>query len=113
MFSTLDEEWIKPWVDAPYSELITRPQCLSLTDVGACLRQPEVPSIAKTYPKISRVRHWRKNLFETTGKSAVIDELWLEKFPDYYGGKRRFSVFQIFGSGGEVHCISDSESSDH
>lgn len=105
------DNWITPWVDAPYSELLGRPQYSSTTDVGVCLRQPEVASVAKTYSKISRISYYKQELIGVAGRIAVIEDLWLEKFPGLYGGKRRFSAFQIIDGGGEVHCITDKESS--
>jgi hypothetical protein len=107
--SMQEEKWTEPWADAPYPDLLSRPQYSSSTEVGACLRRPEVADVAKTYSKISRIRYLRHNLFETAGKNAVVEELWLEKFPEVYGGKRRRSSFQIFGDGGEVHCVADKE----
>jgi hypothetical protein len=109
--SLLEKKWIEAWVDAPYADLLSRSQYSPSTDVGACLRHPEVASVANTYPKISRIRYLKHKLFEASAKTVVVEELWMEMFPESDGGKRRLSGFQVFDGGREVHCITDRERS--
>jgi len=105
-----EEKWIEPWIDAPYPDLLSRAQYSSSTQVGVCLRHPEVAGIAKTYSKISRIHYFRHKLFDGAKDTSLVEELWIEKFPELYGGKRRISCFQILNGGGEVHCVVDKES---
>jgi len=107
------DQWITPWADAPYADILGRPQYSSLTEVGACLRIAEVASVAMTYSKISRISYFRQTLSGVSGRIAVIEDLWLEKFPESYGGKRRITGFQVIDGGLGVHCVSDTEASDH
>jgi hypothetical protein len=106
-----DAPWLVPWVDASYSEIINLPQYSSSTDIGACLRNGVIASVAQTYPKISRIAYRRDRLFESGRWNLSIEKVILEKFPDTPGGKRRSSHFQVFEGRQEAHVIWDGEPS--
>ena len=101
--------WLEPWVDASYSEILNRPQYSPSTVIGACLRNGMIARVAQTYPKISRIAYRRDRLFNSGPWNLSVEEVWLEKFPDAPGGKRKSSVFQVFEGRQEAHVIRDGE----
>lgn len=104
-----EEPWIVPPANAPYSEMLTRPEYSKATVVGACLRLPEVADVARTYPRISRVRYFKRHLLEASEASPLLEELCIENFVEPSGGKGRDTTFQIFREVETVHCVGDVE----
>jgi hypothetical protein len=104
-----EPEWLLPWVDASYPEILNLPRYASSTDIGACLRNGVIAKVAQTYPKISRIAYRRDRLFESGRWDLSIEKVWIEKFPDAPGGKRRSSHFQVFEGRQEAHVLRDGE----
>ena len=94
------------WVHASYSEILKRPEFAPSTDVGACLRQPDVAESLGTYPTIDRIMYLRQPLFIYKGKGeGFIEELLVEQRPAVGTRKNRISHFQVFEGENEVHVV--------
>jgi hypothetical protein len=98
-----DTEPLSDWVYAPYVQILERVKYAASTDLGACLRHPDVATLARGYPQIDRILYQRIPLFESCAKDQMIEEVRLEQYLKPGTRKRRTTLFQIFGDQGEVH----------
>jgi len=98
-----DTEPLSDWVYAPYAQILEHEKYAASTDLGACLRHPDVATLARGYPQIDRILYQRIPLFQSCAKDQVIQDVSLEQYLKPGTRKRRTTLFQIFGDQGEVH----------
>lgn len=94
-------------VQAPYSEILTRPEYAESTQLGACLRRPDIAKALLRYLEIDEIMYLRRPLFEEGKGESIVDELLVVQLLEVGTRKNRSSYFQVFEGENEVHVVFD------